>query len=121
MTIEMILWHQLFQRHLDEWSKGSLFLAHHSRHLSCSETGHTEKPGTLSPLHLPSEGTGVALQGARCFPSCSDGRNHSETLAGCIVSCTTASNCSRNWSRSTCLPKVALKAATVLAASYLLR
>ena len=42
---------------------------------------------TLSPLHLPSEETGgVALQGARCDPSCSGGRNHSERCVGCIVS-----------------------------------
>src|SRR6266700_1064635 len=95
--------------------------ATHRGCLSCSKRRNVDEPGTLSPLHLPSEGTGVALQGARCFPPCSDGRNHSETLAGCIVSCTTASNCSRNWSRSTSWRKVALKAATVLVASYLRR
>src|SRR5437879_4391940 len=47
--------------------------------------------------------------------------NHNETCVGCIVSCTTATNCSRNWSRSTSLRSVALKAATTLAASYLRR
>ena len=39
------------------------------------------------PLHLPSEETeGVALQGARCVPSCAGGHTHSETCVGCIVS-----------------------------------
>ncbi len=76
----------------------------------------------LSPLHLPSEEPGgLALQGARSVLSCSGGRSQSETCAGCIVSCTTASKSSRNWFRSTSLRKVALKAATVLAALYLLR
>src|SRR5258706_539327 len=76
----------------------------------------------LSPLHLPSEEPGgVALQGARCFPSCADGRNHNETYAGCIVSWTTPSKCSRNCVSSTSLRSVALKASNVLTASYLRR
>ncbi len=50
-----------------------------------------------------------------------DERNHSETCAGCIVSCTTLSSCSRNWPRSTSLRNVALNASKVLAASYLRR
>src|SRR5436305_2114183 len=41
------------------------------------------------------------------------GGNHSETCVGCIVSCTTASNCSRNWLKSTSLRRVALKVAYV--------
>ena len=41
--------------------------------------------------------------------------------AGCIVSCTTASNCPRNCSRSTSLRSVALKAASVFSASYFWR
>src|SRR6266478_7897218 len=45
------------------------------------------------------------------FPSCSGFRNHNETCAGCIVSCTTASNCSCNWSRSTSWRSVELNAA----------
>ena len=51
----------------------------------------------------------------------SGGRNQSETCAGCIVSLTTATSCSLNCSRLTSLRKVALKAANVFAASYLLR
>src|SRR5438105_15848076 len=49
------------------------------------------------------------------------GRNHSETWLGCIVSGTTATRCSLNCVSSTSLRRVALKAATVRAASYLQR
>src|SRR5260221_1452101 len=55
------------------------------------------------------------------FPDGGGVRNHSETCVGSIVSCTTASKCSRNCSRSTSWCKVALKAATTFAASYLRR
>src|SRR6266568_6927251 len=51
----------------------------------------------------------------------SGGRNHSETWEGCIVSWTTATNCSLNCSKSTSLRNVALKVARVRAASYLRR
>src|SRR5260221_12216795 len=104
---------------MDEWRKVPLFLAHHRGNLSCSKSGNEDTP-CGSPLHLPSEEPGVALQGARCF-RCSGGRNQSETCAGCIVSCTTASKCSRNWSRSTSWRKAALKPAKTFAASYLRR
>src|SRR5258707_3346519 len=71
--------------------------------------------------HLSEEPGGVALQGACCVASCSGERNHNETRVGCIVSWTTAINCSRNWFRSISLRKAALKAATVRTASYLRR
>src|SRR5258708_32715655 len=107
---------------MNERGKMPLFAAHHCSRLSYPQTGNGDEPGTLSPLHLSSEEPGgVALQGARSVRSCAGGRNHSETCTGCIAACTPASNCSRNWSRSTPWRRVALKAATVLAASYLLR
>src|SRR6266571_1845576 len=56
-----------------------------------------------------------------CFLSCSDLRNQSETCAGCIVSCTTATRCSLNEFKSTSSRNVELKFAMILAASYLLR
>src|SRR5260370_39333707 len=106
---------------MNERGKMPLFAAHHCSRLSYPQTGNGDEPGTLSPLHLSSEEPGgVALQGARCVRSCAGGRNHSETCTGCIVSCTTASNCSRNWSRSTSWPKGALKPPTAFhAASFL--
>jgi hypothetical protein len=97
-----IPWDQFFQGHIDQRSKVPLFDSHHWSRLSCSTTGNEGDPCTLSPPHLSSEEPGgVALQGARCVSSCSGGRNHSETKVGCIVSWTTATNCSRNWERST--------------------
>src|SRR5215467_1274544 len=107
---------------MDEQSKSALFGSHHRNSLSCSKTGQEDALSTLSPLHFSSEEPGgVALQVARCFSSWSGGRNHSETCAGCIVSCTTPSKCSRNWFKSTSWRKVALKAATTFTASYLRR
>ena len=76
----------------------------------------------LSSLASSPEGTeGVALHGIRWFPWCAGGRSYSETCTGCIVSSTMPSNCSLNCSKSTSLRKVTLKAASVLAASYLRR
>src|SRR5215469_13331892 len=98
-----------------------LFVSHHWSHLSYAKTGNEDEPGALSPFQFPSEETGgMALQGVR-WMSCAGGRNHSETCAGCIVSCTTATNCSRNSVKSTSVRSVSLKAAKTLAASYLRR
>src|SRR5260370_42470667 len=78
--------------------------------------------GSLSFLYSSTVGTGgLTLQGTQCFPSCFGERNQSEIYAGCMVSCTTTCKSSHNWFRSTSLRNVALKAATVLAASYLRR
>jgi len=50
----------------------------------------------------PAYGSGNAIRLlVFCFPGCLSLRKHSETWAGRIVSCTTASKCPRNWSRST--------------------
>src|SRR6266571_661002 len=98
------------------------FGSHHWSSLSRSKTANADEPGTLSPLHFPSEETGeLDLQGARCVPSCSGGRNHNETWEGCIVSWTTTTKSSCSCSKSTSWRKVALKAARVRSASYLRR
>src|SRR2546421_3683252 len=55
------------------------------------------------------------------FLDASGGHNHSETCVGCMVSSTTATNCSLNCSKSTSVRNVALKAARVLAALYFRR
>jgi hypothetical protein len=47
-----------------------------------------------------------------------EGRSHNDTLAGCIVSSTTASSSPVSVSRSTCWRSLALNAAIVRAASY---
>src|SRR3989442_10107618 len=46
VAIEVILWHQLFQRHIDERGKGSLFHAHHNGNLSSS---HHSRSAFFSP------------------------------------------------------------------------
>ena len=66
---------------------------------------------------LPSQ----SFQGGVPFLSGVVGRSQREICAGCIVSCTTVTSRSRNSSRSTSLRRVALKAVSVLAASYLRR
>src|SRR5215831_12201901 len=106
---------------MGERGKVPLFLAHHRGSLSYSKLGNEDVRLHSCTASSPSEETGgLALQGFR-FSSCAGGRNQSETWEGCIVSCTTANRCSRNWSKSTCACSVELKAATVLAASYVLR
>ena len=53
-----------------------------------SGTGTSKGTTAVEKVHLASGETGgLVFQGARCFPSCSGGRNHSETCEGCIVSC----------------------------------
>src|SRR5215469_985597 len=82
------------------------------------------RPGRLShsPHVLSAGAVEVEKPPSRWgFRSRSHLRTHKEICAGCIVSCTTTSTRSRNWSRSTSWRKVALKAARVLAASYLRR
>src|SRR5262249_18021134 len=51
----------------------------------------------------------------------SGGRSQSETCAGCIVSCTTASRSACNCPSSTCWRKPVPKLASVFSASYLRR
>ncbi len=63
----------------------------------CLKTANADEPGTLSPLHFPSEEAGgVLLQAVCCFLSGLAGGSHSETWLGCIVSCTTVIRCSLN-------------------------
>ena len=56
---------------------------------------------------LRSAGSGIWCQGwlrphlVSCFFPCSGLRNHNETYVGCIVSCTTATRCSRG----SCMPR----------------
>src|SRR6266567_4442118 len=101
VSIEVIVRNQLIKGDIDERGKGALLHSHHGSTLSSSSI--------LASSHV-------------CrFLDGSGGRNHSETWDGCIVSCTTACNCSRSWSRSTSWRKVVLKAARVLTASYLRR
>src|SRR6266487_5779037 len=81
MPIEVICWYQLFQRDMNQRGKLPLFASHHGFALSSSSL--------LASRHIFR------------FLDGSGGLSQRETCAGCIVSCTTASNCSRNWSRST--------------------
>src|SRR6266566_3479004 len=72
-------------------------------------------------LLLCEEAGGVSIKEDCCLLTGTRGFNQSETCAGCIVSCTMLIKWPLNWFKSTSLRNVALKAASVRAASYLLR